>query len=117
MIHIMDGEWQVFGQDTQINCRPLYAYLKLKKREPETVSLSEIAHKPISGICVNSARYTAANLKQPVLLAESMVNPLGRRYRMLDGRHRVKKMITLKGESILALVVSAEEARKFIEVR
>jgi len=115
MIHVMDGEWCVFGEETYIDCLSLYRYVKMKGYQPITIDLDMVAYKPTDEIDVRSRRYTQANLDQPALVASGMPNPIKKPLRMLDGRHRVCKAVIMGKSTILAFVVTADEAYKFVQ--
>jgi hypothetical protein len=114
MIHIMDGDWRLYQQDLYIDCRELYAYIRMKNIEPQTVDINMIAHKELDSISTDDFRFLKANIQLPGILAKDMTNPLGRQFRMLDGRHRLKKIMLSGDERFSAYVISQTDALRFV---
>lgn len=114
MIHIMDGDWSILDEDTQLDCMPLYRLSKARKAKPIEIPVHEVAYKPTDSISSVSIRYLMADVNQPSLLCIGMGNPYGKPYRMLDGRHRLLKRINKGQSTVLAYVVEEEDAMKFV---
>jgi hypothetical protein len=115
MIHIMDGDWRIYQQDLYIDCRELYAYIRMKNIKPQEVDISMIAHKELDSILPSNTRFIKANILLPGILT-NMDNPLKKKYRLLDGRHRLKKAMSFGSNSFNAYVISAEDALKFAKM-
>lgn len=115
MIHIMEDEWAIIDIPTFIDCSEVYAWLDYKKVKPQQIKIKDIGHKPISLIDTQSQRYLLANLNLPGIVVKSMKNPSEKPYRMIDGRHRLKKSMDNNKNSILVYVISEDQAHKFIK--
>tara|TARA_B100000073_G_scaffold147664_1_gene121538 strand:+ start:796 stop:1182 length:387 start_codon:yes stop_codon:yes gene_type:complete len=99
--HDRYGDWTINGKTYRFklnNYRHLLTPDKLK-----TVSFDDIAFKgrhltnlrgPMC-LCCDGSRYYNAKIKQPGILVENMENPYNLKYRMIDGKHRIEKMINL----------------------
>ena len=115
MIHIMEDEWSIIDIPTFINCCEVYTWINYKKIKPQQIKIADIGHKPVSFIEKQSQRYMSANLKLPGIVVKSMKNPTEKPYRMIDGRHRLKKSIDNNKNSILVYVITEHQAHKFIK--
>jgi hypothetical protein len=113
MIHVMDGEWSIHSQPLIINCRSLYSFISMKGIEPTEIHIDMIAHKELESISLDSIRYLRANTNLPGIVAKNMQNPHMKEYRMLDGRHRLKKSLEHGMKSFTAYVITPEDAMKF----
>lgn len=117
MMHVAKREWRIIGcRDRSINVYSLYKAAKHFGTPPVNVRIEQIAHKPLGSIDVAHSRYKEADPSQPVLLVDGLDNPLNRRYRMVDGRHRLLKVLNGGGMSIPAFVFSVEEFFKYCGV-
>ena len=56
-----------------------------------------------------SLRYLNANITLPGILVEGAPNPYGNRYRMIDGRHRIMKMLNMGIKSSQIYVLDCDE--------
>lgn len=85
----------------------------MKNIEPQEVDINMIAHKEVDSISTDSVRFLNADLELPGILAKGMKNPFMKQYRMLDGRHRLKKSLLIGTPTFKAYVISSEDALKF----
>ena len=46
-------------------------------------------------ICCNGRRYKTCDIKYPGILSVNAPNPYNKKYRMIDGKHRIAKMLQL----------------------
>ena len=116
MIHVMDGEFQVFDKVTYIDCKPLYVVIDLFDVQAEDIEIKDIFHKELESIDTESERYINADLDYPCIVIEDMSNPNNKKYRMIDGRHRLLKTIQEEQEdTIECYVLYFEQIRKFIK--
>lgn len=113
MIHMMNGDWRIHHQDLYIDCRELYSYIRMKNFEPDEIDMNLIAHKELDSISTSDIRFLNANPNLPGILAKDMINPQTKKYRMLDGRHRLKKSVLNGNTKFKAYVISQEEALRF----
>ena len=93
------GDWRINGESLRIeldNYRHLLTEDRLR-----WVSFDEIAFRgrhftnlrgPMC-MCCDGSRYYSANIKFPGIIVENMDNPYNLKYRMIDGKHRMEKMI------------------------
>ena len=114
MIHIMDGEWATLGTKTSIDCSVVYSWINLKKLKPQSINIADIGHKPTDKIEQKDSRYINANLDLPGIVVKGMSNPLGKPYRMIDGRHRLLKAQNSGRSNIRVYVIEEHQALKFI---
>ena len=92
MIHVMTDEWSIGSFTGQIYMPKIWSYIKSHKIRPEDVELSLISHKPLE-VDIMSARYQLASPEFPLTIVDGMPNPHNKRYRMIDGRHRLHKLL------------------------
>lgn len=43
-------------------------------------------------VCCNGERYYKCNINLPCIVADNVLNPHGKRYRLIDGKHRMNCM-------------------------
>ena len=95
------GDWRVNGESLIYDLQN-YEHLLTQDRL-KTVSFEDIAFKGkhftnLRGqtcLCCDGSRYYSANIKFPGILVENMENPYNLKYRLIDGKHRIEKMINL----------------------
>ena len=95
------GDWRVNGESLYYDLQN-YEHLLTQDRL-KTVSFEDIAFKGkhftnLRGptcLCCDGSRYYSANIKFPGILVENMENPYNLKYRLIDGKHRMEKMINL----------------------
>jgi hypothetical protein len=116
MIHILNDSWKLndCNRNLVINCKSVYSYIKFKDIQFSNVHISLIGYKELESICNDNIRYLRADITKPVILAKNMENPDMKKYRMIDGRHRLKKIIN-NGENVIkAYVLDRDEILKFV---
>jgi len=93
------GDWTVNGKSFLFDVENV-AHLLTDDRI-RTISFDDIAFKgkhftnlrgPMC-TCCDGARYYSAKIKFPGIIVEGMENPYQCKYRMIDGKHRMEKMI------------------------
>ena len=113
------GDWTVNGVSTIIHLLDIQHLLTEDKLQE--VSFDEIAFKgkhftnlrgPMC-LCCDGARYYSAQIKFPGIIVEGMENPYGSRYRMIDGKHRIEKMIDSGKTSSVFYVLQLSDYHKF----
>ena len=112
----MEGDWAIHSQSLIIDCNRLYSFVRMKKLEPLEIPIDMIAHKEIDSISVDSIRYIRANTSLPGIVAESMENPFMKKYRMIDGRHRLLKTLNSGKRKFNAYVLCREDILKFVRL-
>lgn len=75
----------------QINIKNLIKYINYKKLKPELLKIKDIAFRPCKEGDINSVRYFRADISYPGIVIKDMHNPYNKKYRMIDGRHRITK--------------------------
>tara|TARA_R100000005_G_C4842388_1_gene113156 strand:+ start:77 stop:484 length:408 start_codon:yes stop_codon:yes gene_type:complete len=97
------GDWRIPSISTANN---LNLYLEdishlLTEDKLQELDLDDIAwkgrHLPESQICNNciccgGKRYQECDVSYPGIVVETIINPFGKKYRMLDGKHRIMKL-------------------------
>jgi len=108
------GDWSISGIPTKIHLRNIQHLLTEDKLRE--VSFDEIAFKgkhftnlrgPMC-LCCDGARYYSAKIKFPGILVEGMENPYELKYRMIDGKHRIEKMIDHGKKSSIFYVIKLQ---------
>lgn len=89
-MHWFINDWAIDDQIYKIPSWLCFNYTKIKKLTPVKLNFEEIAFR--SDVDVESSRYAKANLKYPMMVS-IMKNPLNKKYRLIDGRHRLYKLI------------------------
>ena len=110
----MDGEWCLKGcREMYINTDSVIDLIKFRNTVPEHLHIDEIAHKELDSINISGARYIAADTRFPVLVVEGMQNPYNKKYRLIDGRHRLLKTIREGKTELRVYVVSESDVMQF----
>ena len=122
-LSIREGDWRFKGYENSIielkNLVPL-----LNGKRLENLKLIDIAWKgknlfpQESGIdcyCCGGKKYRSCDTKYPLIVAKNARNPFNNKYRMIDGRHRIQKLL-LNGYTFgLCYVFDISELRPYIE--
>lgn len=94
-----------------IDCSWLYKYAKTKKMKSVWIKISELKYGDISYIKELNERYKRSDLNLPCLVVD-----FGEYYRLIDGKHRLKKTINNNGDSLLCYIFTKKEALKFLSL-
>lgn len=89
-MHWFIGDWSMDGNAYKIDVQILFNYIKINKALPNEMDFAEIAFR--SDVDKKFYRYEFANTKYPMIISQ-MVNPLNKKYRLIDGRHRINKLM------------------------
>ena len=95
-----------------IDCSLLYKYAKTKRMESVWINISELKYGDISYIKDLSGRYKGVDLSLPCLVVD-----FGDYYRLIDGKHRLKKTINNDGDSLLCYILTKREALSFLSLK
>lgn len=94
-------EWAINGEEKAIRVSELLG----------DVDLRVVAFEDIAGIgkkMLNQERVKKADVRFPGILVEGGDNPLGKPFRMCDGRHRVSKLTEQGHTEAVFLIISNE---------
>lgn len=116
MIHEMSGPWAISDVNTFIPALEVYSWIERRKIKPKEIEVSDIGYKPTSNILLSSPRYLRADTALPVILVKGMKNPLKKAYRMIDGRHRLLKVMNSGSPKIISYVLDEEDILRFVQV-
>jgi hypothetical protein len=112
MIHTINTSFPLLSYNNHyIDCKNIYTLAKVKNIKPVEVDIDSFQHKEISSINQNHIRYIQADTSKPIILV-SFDNKL----RMIDGRHRLKKIIANNKTSIPAYIVPIEDVIPYIQL-
>ena len=104
------GQWRIFAdRDGYVELEDIKPFLL--DRDPVLISHDDIAwwfmDEPERKI---DERYQSCNIRIPGIVAVDAVNPYNKKYRMVDGSHRMAKMLLeTKIRESLFYVISKEE--------
>ena len=96
------GDWTLDGKEYSLNIVDLLPILN-DKTGFHRIKLSDIAWKGFdldmslradNCICCNGNRFRDCNPIMPGVLLEGIQNPGGRKYRCLDGKHRIEALLS-----------------------
>ena len=118
----LQGDWRLDGyQKSVIELKHLMPLLINKRLE--NIKLDDIAWKgkdlypQKSGnncYCCFGEKYRNCDTKYPLIIAKNASNPFNNKYRMIDGRHRIQKLL-LNGHTYgLCYVFDINELRPYI---
>ena len=111
----MEDEWMVFDMPTKIVISNLYPVIKEKLLEPVYLHLTEFAFKNLDTIDSESPRYINADIGYPLIAVEGLSNPSNKKYRMIDGRHRLLKQLNEGKTEFLFYVLPFNSIKHYIE--
>ncbi|PCJ25201.1 MAG: hypothetical protein COA96_07825 [SAR86 cluster bacterium] len=115
--HSMTRDWALPDRE---NCYLVLLEMAKKHmpgRKPVAVNLDEICAKPgdwFGGDDFSGPRFDAADPKFPGMLVRDMPNPCNLPYRMVDGRRRLKKLLSRGNSAGYYFVFEYQEAEPFI---
>ena len=104
----MSEEWAVCDTPLQVDCRNLISLIKYRGYSPTILDIADIAHKELGSIDKGGIRYQLADKAFPLLVSE-MKNPYGKKYRLLDGRHRLLKHKESGADKVQAYIVLPQD--------
>jgi hypothetical protein len=89
--HSCSGKWRVSNVDQYILLKDLIPLLQTKQLQ--LIDHSDIGWKNMSTPHIKmDERYDLCDVSIPGILAEGVQNPYRKKYRMIDGSHRMAKM-------------------------
>jgi hypothetical protein len=95
--NIFGRDWSVCDKPKAIYCEKLFGKLKQKKyiqfKDICWTSSNHPERKKFGPRKMIKQRYKDADLSFPPIVADGAPNPCDKRYRMIDGSHRMAKMI------------------------
>ena len=118
----IEGDWRLGGYERSVielkNLMPLLTKYRLKN-----IKLDDIAWKgknfyPDKSCnncyCCGCIKYQRCNTKYPLIIAKNASNPFNNKYRMIDGIHRIQKLL-LNGHNYgLCYVFDFSEIKGFL---
>ena len=117
-----DGNWKIDGREFCLIDLKEVAKL-LKDDRLDIVQLKEIAWKGKRNFphqsgnecsCCGGSRYISCDTKYPPIIAYNAPNPFNNKYRMIDGRHRIQKLLFNGLTESLFYVFDFDELRPFL---
>ena len=117
------GNWEFpeFGNYSVIELRTIFHLLKEDKLKE--VEFKDIAWRGkhffpnFSGNncwCCSGRRYMQCDVKYPGILLDNVSNPYDNRYRMIDGKHRLQKMLLSGMTKSLFYVLDYDDVKNYI---
>lgn len=91
-----------------IDCTFLYSYIKAYKIKPTNIRLVKVVGKNLHYIEKWHVRYKIADIKKPCIVVKQ-----DKLYRLIDGRHRMRKAIDLSVLDLPCYVLTPKEVLKF----
>lgn len=112
MKHHLSPELPLSGIDYGvIYCGGLYTLMKMRGIEPVELDISQLLCNDLSIINATDIRYLSAKLSLPGLAVEQNGS-----FRVLDGRHRIKKAIDRGITHLPFYIVPLSDAMKFYKI-
>ena len=111
----MENDWEIESiGPSKIVTSNLYPLIKYRKLNPIELHIDEFAYKSLDTIEINHHRYKLADVAYPLFAVEGMENPHNKKYRMIDGRHRLLKQINLGKDKFLFYIFQYDEIKHYI---
>jgi len=113
--HDCIGAWRVSDRDQLIYINEIFDIVK--DRNTIIIPHDEIAwwymDDPLKKV---DERYYQVDIMYPGIVAEGVKNPYGKKYRMIDGSHRMAKMkLETKYNASFFYVITKEEFYKYLK--
>jgi hypothetical protein len=89
-MHWISEEWAIDANSYTLSIDVLINFIKINKLTTKVLNFSEIAYK--GNVDRHFIRYQMANTNYPMIVSQ-MDNPCGKKYRLIDGRHRIHKLM------------------------
>jgi len=113
------GDWSFDGIEGIIYLEKLIPFLKWNKLKK--IKINEIGWKgmhlseeeSINCPCCNGERYIKCDIDIPGIVALNTPNPYGKKYRMIDGKHRIRKRLNNGFTDGWFFVFTYKEIKKF----
>ena len=87
------GDWRIIEEESVVYIKDIIPYLELKNKQ--LVKFNNISWKGKDlDYKLNDERYNKCDVRHPCILTVGK-NPHNCKYRMIDGRHRMTKMINM----------------------
>jgi ParB-like chromosome segregation protein Spo0J len=87
-----------------IDCRVLYRYIKSLKINPVNLRVEDIRSKPMRSIKDDDLRYRIADINLPCIVIKEDDH-----YQLIDGRHRLRKVIKNNYDEIPCFILSQKQ--------
>ena len=117
-MHIMKSDFQLYDCVTSIDMAEVFKKIKNENIQSEFIRIDDIHYKNISNINTSSIRYIEADISYPVVLIEglSMYNKDNKKYRMIDGRHRLLKLLNDNIAWVKAYIIPFSDIEPLINI-
>ena len=113
--HVINGEWSLPHLDGDLTyLLPIEPLLRMaRNKEPEELPFSKVCYREK---VVSQERLRDCDTSYPCIVAENVYNPCGRKYRLIDGNHRIQKMINDGRSGGAFYVFQFDELKQLIKV-
>jgi hypothetical protein len=113
-MYYMTGEWTTprLG-DKAIDVKSIIEYVNDTNVQPIQMSLLNIACQNLD-VNTNSNRYKFASTKYPIIVISGLPNPLNRIYTLIDGRHRLHKILSTGKTDTEVYALSRTDIEEYI---
>jgi len=120
------GDWRLNGKEYALNLFDLMPVLNNCETAEEVlykVNLNDIAWKGFDHDkntlgdycwCCNGSRFRDCDTTTPGILLEGVKNPGGKKYRCLDGKHRIYALMTYKLKYSNFYILNMEDIKPFL---
>lgn len=113
MKHWFIDDWKIDDRVGYVDCKKtLFYHIKICKLQPQLLNFCDISYKKLCDLDRESARYTLANVQYPMIVSQ-LPNPDNLTYRLIDGRHRLDKLIRRGNKNAFFYVVPGETVLNF----
>lgn len=89
-MHWFSDGWQIDDNIYTLDEKLLFNYVKINKTIATVINFDDIAYR--TDIDRGSYRYFKANVSYPLMVTQ-MSNPYNKPYRLIDGKHRIHKLM------------------------
>lgn len=90
-MHICKGEWHLNGYEGFVSIKPhIHNFILINSIKAVQISFKEVSYK--KEIDKDITRYQIADTSFPMIITKAN-NPDNKKYRLIDGRNRIHKLI------------------------
>ncbi len=114
------GDWSFEGTIGKVYLKRLKPFLTISRLEE--IEIDEIGWKgrswsdeeSVNCPCCGGIRYQNCDINIPGIISINAPNPYNKKYRMIDGKHRIRKRLNNGLTNGLFYVFTYEEIKKFL---
>ena len=115
------GDWRIRENNCKIQLSDIQHLLTDDRIQ--SISFDDVARKGMklpmnerrdNCFCCDGLRYFACDIKYPPIVCMNMINPFNKKYRCIDGKHRIEKMLSKNITESKCYVLDYSDIEKYV---